>query len=65
MDNEFKMMVEIDNKKLLHQIEIMKLNMAAQIEFYKIFAVIHRAKFVSLTNAGYSEAQAMDLCGKF
>ena len=65
MNNELKLMTDIANSKLLTDVEIMKSNLPSQIEFYKVFAKIHRAKFEALIKAGYSEAQAFGLIGKF
>lgn len=65
MNHELKLMTDISIQQLYDQVEIMKLNMPAHIEFYKVFAKIHRAKFEALIAAGYSEEQAFNLIGKF
>lgn len=65
MNHELKLMTDIATQQLMDSVEIMKRNFPAHIEFYKVYAKVHRAKFEALTNAGYSEKQVFELIGKF
>lgn len=65
MNHELKLMTDIAVNKMRDDVEVMKLNMSVHIEFYKVFAKVHRAKFDALIAAGYSESQAFNLIGKF
>ena len=65
MNHELKLMTDIAINKMRDDVDVMKLNMEVHIEFYNVFAKVHRAKFEALIAAGYSEEQAFNLIGKF
>lgn len=61
---EVAVLPNIEHDKILAALEQTKRNADFLIEHYKVMAKIRRASFMAYVSAGFTEAQALELCAK-
>lgn len=62
MKNKIKLITGNGNKNDFREaIRMMKEQMHDQLEFYKLTAKLHRAKYLALIDEGFTPAEALEL----